>query len=123
MLEASLGDAGVQMHIVRSRDVPSGVAFVCLSDSAENAITVAPGANEKLAPEHLPSLSGVSHLLMQLETPIASITAYAKKARAAGVQAACREPACTASLNRPGKHPTTRTACAKYASYCTRRPI
>ncbi len=86
VLEASLGEAGVRMHVVRAGDVATGVAFVCLSDSAENAITVAPGANARLRAEHLPALAGVSHLLMQLETPIEAITAYAQKARAAGVQ-------------------------------------
>ncbi|HEY4080842.1 MAG TPA: ribokinase [Burkholderiaceae bacterium] len=86
MLEASLDAAGVEMHIVRSTTLASGVAFICLSNTAENAITVAPGANASLAPEHLPSLDGISHLLVQLETPLPTITAYAKAAHAAGVQ-------------------------------------
>ncbi|WP_077036492.1 ribokinase [Pelomonas sp. KK5] len=86
VLEGSLEAAGVRMHIVRAAGVATGVAFVCLSDSAENAITVAPGANAALKAEHLPSLSGISHLLMQLETPIETITAYARAARAAGVK-------------------------------------
>jgi len=45
---------------------------------------VAPGANQCLRPEHLPSLQGVSHLLMQLETPLTTVTAYALAARAQG---------------------------------------
>ncbi len=85
VLETSLSEAGVPMHIVRVGDVATGVAFVCLSDTAENAITVAPGANASLKAEHLPTLAGVSHLLMQLETPIDTVTAYAQAARAAGV--------------------------------------
>ncbi|HEY0199338.1 MAG TPA: ribokinase [Rhodanobacter sp.] len=84
-LEASLRDAGVQLELVRAHDQPTGVAFVCLSDSAENAITVAPGANSSLRPAHLPSLAGVSHLLMQLETPLESVEAWALAARAADV--------------------------------------
>lgn len=84
-LEASLREAGVGLHIVRCADVPTGTAFICVSDAAENAITVAPGANACLAPQHLPALAGVSHLLLQLETPLASVTAYARAARAAGV--------------------------------------
>lgn len=86
VLEASLAKARVHMHVVRAASLATGVAFVCLSDSAENAITVAPGANNALKPEHLPSLTGVSHLLMQLETPVESITAYAQAARESGVQ-------------------------------------
>ena len=84
-LERSLAEAGVRMHVVRAATLPTGTAFVCLADSAENAITVAPGANDALRPEHLPPLAGVSHLLLQLETPLASVGAYARAARAAGV--------------------------------------
>lgn len=85
-LEASLHAAGVVLHVQRQAALPTGVAFICLSDGAENAITVAPGANNALAPEHLPDLAAVSHLLLQLETPLDSVTAYAERARAAGVR-------------------------------------
>jgi ribokinase len=85
-LEASLTEAGVQMHIVRSREHATGTAFICVSDDAENAITVAPGANQALSPADLPPLKGFSHLLMQLETPLETVTAYAAQARAAGVR-------------------------------------
>jgi ribokinase len=84
-LEASLRDAGVALDIVRVGDQPTGVAFVCLSDTGENAITVAPGANSRLRPEHLPPLAGVTHLLLQLETPLASVEAWTHAARDAGV--------------------------------------
>lgn len=85
-LEASLRAAGVELHIVRTRDAATGTAFICLADDAENAITVAPGANNLLRAEHLPELAGASHLLLQLETPIDAVTAYAVAARAAGVK-------------------------------------
>lgn len=84
-LEASLNEAGVQMHLVRTKDHPTGTAFICVSDDAENAITVAPGANEQLKPEHWPTLTGLTHLLLQLETPLPTVTAYAQAARAQGV--------------------------------------
>ena len=84
-LETSLQDAGVQMHVVRATEQPTGTAFICLSEAGENAITVAPGANATLRPEHLPPLTGFSHLLLQLETPLDTVTAYAQAARAAGV--------------------------------------
>lgn len=86
VLVASLAQAGVQMHIVRSATLATGTAFICVSDDAENAITVAPGANDTLGPRHLPELEGCSHLLMQLETPLATIAAYARAARAKGVR-------------------------------------
>ena len=84
-IEASLREAGVATTIVRAAGESSGTAFICLSDDAENAITVAPGANARLRPDDLPPLAGVSHLLLQLETPIESVTAYARRARSAGV--------------------------------------
>lgn len=84
-LEESLQGAGVKLLTVRETDQPTGTAFICVSDAGENAITVAPGANACLRPEHLPPLTGYSHLLLQLETPLDSVTAYAQAARAAGV--------------------------------------
>ena len=77
VLEAALADAGVALHIVRVPDAASGTAFICLSDDAENAITVAPGANAGLRPHHLPSLRGIAYLLLQLETPLDSVANYA----------------------------------------------
>ena len=85
-LETSLKDAGVHLHIKRSAVQPTGTAFICVSDDAENAITVAPGANNTLLPSDLVDLNGVSHLVMQLETPVDTVRAYAKAARAAGVK-------------------------------------
>ena len=85
-IEESLRSASVRMHTLRVADQPTGTAFICVSDDAENAITVAPGANKALRPDDLPGLSGFSHLLLQLETPIETVTAYAGAARAHGVK-------------------------------------
>ena len=52
-IEDSLRTAGVELDIVRV-DQPTGTAFICVSDDAENAITVAPGANGTLVAAHLP---------------------------------------------------------------------
>ncbi len=84
-IEASLIAAGVKLHVHRTENMPTGTAFICVSDSAENAITVAPGANSALRAEHLPDLTGMSHLLMQLETPLETVAACAEAARKAGV--------------------------------------
>jgi ribokinase len=89
-IEASLAAAGVVLHAVRVPEQATGTAFICVSDDAENAITVAPGANQGLAPAHLtssglPPLAGFSHLLMQLETPLATVAAFAHAAHAQGV--------------------------------------
>jgi len=84
-IETSLHEAGVHLKIVRVVGEPTGTAFICVSDDAENAITVAPGANAHLRGDDLPPLDGVTHLLLQLETPIQSVTEMAQRARAAGV--------------------------------------
>jgi ribokinase len=84
-LEESLQGAGVTLRTVREAAHPTGTAFICVSDAGENAITVAPGANACLRPEHLPPLAGFTHLLLQLETPLETVTAYAQAARQAGV--------------------------------------
>lgn len=84
-LEASLSAAGVQLHIVRVAQHSTGVAFICVSDAAENAITVAPGANLSLRATDLPPLDGFTHLLLQLETPLDTVAAYAQVARKHGV--------------------------------------
>ncbi|MGH8179275.1 MAG: ribokinase [Steroidobacter sp.] len=85
LIETSLNDSGVRTHVVRVEQ-PTGAAFICVSDDAENAITVAPGANNCLRGSHLPPLDGVTHLLLQLETPIETVAAYAQAARARGVK-------------------------------------
>lgn len=85
-VEASLYAAGVRMHTVRITDQPTGTAFICVSDDAENAITVAPGANSALRPSHLPALTGFSHLLLQLETPVETVLAFAQAAHSQGVR-------------------------------------
>lgn len=85
-LENSLTAAGVHLHLVRVTDEATGTAFICVDDKGENAITVAPGANARLLPEHLPALQGYTHLMLQLEIPLDTVLAYARAARAAGVK-------------------------------------
>lgn len=85
-LLASLKNANVQIHQIDCADQPTGCAFICVADNAENAITVAPGANLCLQTSHLPDLSGFTHLLMQLEIPIDTVTAYAQAAKARGIK-------------------------------------
>ena len=85
-LEESLNAACVRLHIKRVADQPTGTAFICVSDDAENAITVAPGANHSLRPDDLIPLTGFSHLLLQLETPMDTVTAFARAAHQQGVK-------------------------------------
>jgi ribokinase len=85
-IEASLTQAGVHLHRVLVTHEATGCAFICVDDRGENAITVAPGANSHLKPEHLPALDGYSHLMLQLEIPMDTVLAYARVARAHGVK-------------------------------------
>jgi len=84
-IEQSLRRAGVRMLIVRAPDRATGAAFITVADDAQNSITVAPGANYALQPSDLPPLDGVTHLLLQLEIPLATLLAYARTAHARGV--------------------------------------
>ena len=86
LMEQSLREAGVTLHIVRVAQAASGVALICLADNAENAITVAPGANAMLRGADLPSLDGIGYLLLQLETPLETVTAFARAARDSDVK-------------------------------------
>ena len=84
-LKASLTGAGVEQLFAPAEGHATGLAFICVDSHGENAITVAPGANFMLQPHHLPPLQGYSHLLMQLEIPVATVAAYAAAARNAGL--------------------------------------
>ena len=86
VIEASVKAAAVELRPVRVSNQPTGAAFICVSDDGENAITVAPGANAYLLPHHLPDLKEISHLLLQLETPLDTIIAFAQAAKKQGVQ-------------------------------------
>lgn len=88
LLRESLSESGVDLGPLRSVDVPTGAALIGVAEGGENSIMVASGANARLAAEHLPDLSGVSHLVMQLEIPLDAVTAYARAARTAGVRVA-----------------------------------
>jgi ribokinase len=86
LVEKSLRDAGVRLHVVRVATAATGVALICLADDAQNAITVAPGANAALRKSDLPALDGVGYLLLQLETPLDSVVDFARAARASDVK-------------------------------------
>ena len=85
-IQTSVKAAAVKLLPVRVANVSTGAAFICVSDDGENAITVAPGANAYLLPHHLPDLKEISHLLLQLETPLDTIIALAQAAKKQGVQ-------------------------------------
>jgi len=67
-------------------ELPTGVASIVVRRDGENQIVVAPGANACLSPEDVAErLDGAAALLLQLETPLATVLASARAARDRGV--------------------------------------
>jgi ribokinase len=84
-LLASLRADGVDTAHVRVADgVPSGAAFITVGDDGENQIVVSPGANARLAPEDVgaagAALRAAAVTLVQLEVPLAAVTAAVRAA-------------------------------------------
>lgn len=85
----TLAGAGVDVQATRRVDAPTGTAYVMLERGGENAIVVVAGANGELLrlSETERELIGAAEvLLMQLETPMATIIEAAACARTAGVK-------------------------------------
>jgi ribokinase len=85
----SLRAADVNHRFVRgTMESATGIALILVEASGQNQIVVVPGANDCLRPaevtEALTALGG-SHLLLQLETPLDTVTAAARQARAMGM--------------------------------------
>ncbi|WP_018912853.1 ribokinase [Thiomonas sp. FB-6] len=75
----------IALEHVRRVDTPSGAAFITVERGGQNRIVVAPGANAQLGPEQLPAdLEAGGWLLLQLEVPRETVTAAARRVRAAG---------------------------------------
>jgi ribokinase len=78
-------DDGVDVtHVIRDARAASGIAFIFVSRNGENSIAVASGANSLLCPADIneahPVIAKARVLLLQLETPLATVTAAAKSA-------------------------------------------
>lgn len=84
-LLASLRESGVQDWTLRA-PAPTGAAFISVSETGENCIVVASGANATLRPEQVPPLAGVGWLVLQLEIPLDTVLAAAQAAKSAGAR-------------------------------------
>jgi ribokinase len=85
-LRASFAQSGVH-DLTRSHPtLPTGAAFISVSEEGENAITVASGANASLEPGDVPPLDDVGVLVLQLEVPLPTVLAFAQAAQTAGVK-------------------------------------
>lgn len=71
-------------HVVRCPQSPSGVALILVQAGGQNSIAVAPGANAKLSAADVhravAAFHGATAVLLQLETPLATVADAAELA-------------------------------------------
>ncbi len=81
-LRTGLANSGVGVVGVGTADAPSGVALITVSDSGENSIVVAQGANACLTPEWIEQQSAqlrcAAMVLVQLEIPLETVLRVAE---------------------------------------------
>jgi len=84
----ALRDAGVGTEAITESALPTGCAAVIVDRTGENQITVASGANTDLPPEALPDdwLGPETVLVLQMEVPLDSNWAVARRAKARGAR-------------------------------------
>ena len=80
---------GIDAKLVVDRREPSGTALILVDARGQNVISVALGANGTLSPKDIApyrrEIENAAALLLQLETPIETVLAAAKWAKAKGV--------------------------------------
>jgi len=87
----NLASAGVDCTFVtRDPQAATGVALIVVDAAGQNSIVVASGANMRLLPDDVDAaetvISAAHVLLLQLESPLETVTRAAQVARAHGVQ-------------------------------------
>ena len=89
VLKSLKEDNIVTDYVFVDKENPSGVALITIDSEAENCIVVAPGANMSLSPADIDvaaeEIRNADVLLMQLESPVETVTYAAKMAAEAGV--------------------------------------
>ncbi len=85
---AALAAAGVSLDGVARVDAPTGIALIHVDATGRNTITVVPGANAcaQAATVSEATLVPGATLLLQLEVPLAEISALTTRARLRGVR-------------------------------------
>ena len=78
--------AGVDVHLVRVVELPTGCAAIMVSDTGENAIAVAPGANASVHANQIPDelLDAKTVLIAQMEVPPAESETLIRRVRKRG---------------------------------------
>ena len=85
----SLAEAEVDhSYVIQDPSAATGVALITVDDAGENSIVVAPGANMRLSPIDIdaiePVIAAANVLLLQLESPLETVTRAAEIAHAHG---------------------------------------
>jgi ribokinase len=77
-------------HVQRDAGDATGVALITVSESGQNTIVVASGANWRVSPADIVAAAGefehAGVLLLQLETPVPAVTRAAEEAHRRGVR-------------------------------------
>jgi ribokinase len=86
----NLAAAGVDhTFVIHDPQAATGVALIAVDDAGQNSIIVASGANVRLSPADVDgaeaAIAGADALLLQLESPLETVTRAAEVARAHGV--------------------------------------
>ncbi|MCT7993821.1 ribokinase [Laspinema olomoucense] len=86
----SLQQSGVKCdRIFIDKNTASGIATIAVEDTGENTIVIVPGANDRINESDCDRLTDLlpdaAALLLQLEIPLSSVLAAAKKAQNAGI--------------------------------------
>jgi ribokinase len=87
---AALKRDGIDVrNVLRDKRAASGAALIFVAKNGENSIAVASGANARLSPADVKraaaAIAGAASLVMQLETPLATVHLAARLAVKAGV--------------------------------------
>ena len=87
----NLAAAGVDhAFVISDPEAATGVALIVVDDTGQNSIVVASGANMRLSPADVDgaeaAIAGADALLLQLESPLETVTRAAEVARAHGVR-------------------------------------
>jgi ribokinase len=86
----ALKNEGIDTQGVQRSQIPTGVAFITVDDTGENAIIANPGANHEVTTaqveQHAALIREADALLLQLECPLPVVRLAAQIARAAGVK-------------------------------------
>jgi ribokinase len=71
---------------LKVEDAPTGTAMILVNDEGENVIVITPGANHKLSPAYISTLSeeisNASMIMLQMEIPFDTVTKVCELAKA-----------------------------------------